>query len=60
MTTNRPYRRALGLDVALEEITKNRSRLYDGSVVDACLSIIKKGFKLSDDVRYVFPSRLEL
>jgi HD-GYP domain-containing protein (c-di-GMP phosphodiesterase class II) len=45
MASHRPYRPALGLDVALEEITKNRGVLYDRDVVDACLSFVnKKGF----------------
>ncbi len=43
---HRPYRPALGIDKALEEISKHREVLYDSNVVDACLSIItKKGFK---------------
>jgi len=46
MSSHRPYRPALGTDKALEEITKNRSILYDPKVVDACLSLFKeKGFK---------------
>jgi putative nucleotidyltransferase with HDIG domain len=46
MTTHRPYRPALGIDKALEEISQNRGRLYDADVVDACLIVFKnKGFK---------------
>jgi len=31
----------------LEEITKNKGKLYDPEVVDACLKLFKKkGFKL--------------
>jgi HD-GYP domain-containing protein (c-di-GMP phosphodiesterase class II) len=37
MSSNRPYRPALGLSLALEEICKNKAVLYDGDVVDACL-----------------------
>jgi HD-GYP domain-containing protein (c-di-GMP phosphodiesterase class II) len=37
MSSNRPYRPALGLSLALEEICKNKHVLYDGDVVDACL-----------------------
>ena len=47
MASHRPYRPALGLDQALEEITQNRGILYDPEVVDACLKLFKeKGFKL--------------
>ncbi len=35
MTSHRPYRPALGIDIALEEISKNREVLYDPEVVDA-------------------------
>jgi len=43
MTSNRPYRPALGIDKALEEISKNRGRLYDPDVVDTSLEIFKSG-----------------
>jgi PAS domain S-box-containing protein len=39
MASHRPYRSALGIDKALEEISKNRGRLYDPDVVDACLEL---------------------
>jgi len=39
ISSNRPYRPALGLDYALTEITKNRGILYAPEVVDACLEI---------------------
>jgi len=46
MASHRPYRPALGLDKAWEEITKNKGKLYDPEVVDACLKLFKeKGFK---------------
>jgi PAS domain S-box-containing protein len=46
MSSFRPYRPALGIDVALEEITKNKGILYAPEVVDACLKLFKeKGFK---------------
>ncbi len=40
MSSHRPYRPALGVDAALDEIRKNRGRLYDPGVVDACEIII--------------------
>jgi putative nucleotidyltransferase with HDIG domain len=46
MASHRPYRPALGLDKALEEITKNKGKLYDPEVVDVCLKLFKeKRFK---------------
>jgi len=46
MSSFRPYRPALGIDVALEEISKNRGILYDPEIVDICLRLFKeKGFK---------------
>jgi len=47
MASHRPYRPALGLDVALEEIENNKGTLYDADVVDACLRLFReKGFQL--------------
>lgn len=46
MSSHRPYRPALGIDAALEEISQNRGILYDSEVVDACLKLFKeKGFR---------------
>ncbi len=39
MASHRPYRPALGINVALEEITKNKGVFYDPDVVDACLKL---------------------
>jgi PAS domain S-box-containing protein/putative nucleotidyltransferase with HDIG domain len=45
MASHRPYRRALGIDQALEEISRNRGILYDPEVVDICKKLfIEKGF----------------
>lgn len=38
MSSHRPYRPALGIDAALEEIRKNRGNHFDPDVVDACFS----------------------
>jgi putative nucleotidyltransferase with HDIG domain len=49
MVSHRPYRPALGLDKALDEIVRNRSILYDAQAVDACLLLFNvKGFKFHD------------
>ena len=46
MASHRPYRPALGIDKALEEISQNKGILYDPEVVDTCLRLFKeKGFK---------------
>ncbi len=42
MSSYRPYRPALGIDAALEEIDKNRNTLYDSRVVDACLILFRE------------------
>jgi PAS domain S-box-containing protein len=48
MASHRPYRPALGLAAALEEIEKQRGILYDPAVVDVCLTLFKeKGFVFS-------------
>ena len=47
MASYRPYRPALGIDVALNEIEKNKGIFYDDAVSDACLSLFReKGFQL--------------
>ncbi|MCD6136904.1 response regulator [Candidatus Bipolaricaulota bacterium] len=47
MSSHRPYRAALGLDAALDEIKKNKGKLYDPNVVDACLAVFEKRFTFS-------------
>jgi PAS domain S-box-containing protein len=47
MASHRPYRPALGTELALEEIGKNRGILYDEAVADACLRLFReKDYKL--------------
>ena len=43
MASHRPYRPALGIQMALEEITKNQGILYDPEVVDTCVSLFQDG-----------------
>jgi PAS domain S-box-containing protein/putative nucleotidyltransferase with HDIG domain len=46
MSSHRPYRPALGIAAALEEISQKRGILFDREVVDACLRLFReKGFK---------------
>lgn len=42
MSSHRPYRPALGVDEALEEISENSGILYDADVVDACVRLFRK------------------
>jgi putative nucleotidyltransferase with HDIG domain len=49
MSSHRPYRAPLGVDKALEEISRNSGILYDPSVVDACMWVFNdEGFKFED------------
>jgi PAS domain S-box-containing protein len=46
MASHRPYRPALGIDAALNEIEQNKGVLYDTEAVDICLKLFKeKGFR---------------
>ncbi|MBZ0096461.1 MAG: PAS domain S-box protein [Sulfuricella sp.] len=50
ITAHRPYRPALGFDVALAEIEAKRGQLYDPNVVDACLRLFReKGYTLENN-----------
>ncbi|MCX5849097.1 MAG: HD domain-containing protein, partial [Deltaproteobacteria bacterium] len=47
MASHRPYRAALGIEIALGEIEKNKGILYDNTVADACLRLFReKGYEL--------------
>jgi PAS domain S-box-containing protein/putative nucleotidyltransferase with HDIG domain len=49
MSSHRPYRPALGLDKAREEISQNSGVLYDPDVVSACLRVFHKtGFEFGE------------
>jgi len=39
MSAHRPYRPALGIESAMDEITRHQGTLYDADVVDACFGI---------------------
>jgi len=52
MFAHRPYRPALGIEKALEEISSHRGTPYDPAIVDACLrSFRQKHFE--------FPSAIQ-
>lgn len=47
MASHRPYRASLGIESALQEIENNKGVLYDGAVVDVCLTLFRdKGYNL--------------
>lgn len=47
MTSHRPYRPALPLSMALDEINTGRGVSYDGDIVDCCTSILQDQASLS-------------
>ncbi|MGD9344406.1 MAG: HD domain-containing phosphohydrolase [Candidatus Aminicenantes bacterium] len=48
MATHRPYRPALSIEDALEEISEHKGKLYDLQVVEACLEIFEEGFAFEE------------
>ncbi len=49
MSSHRPYRPALGVDKALQEISEKKGVLYDPAVVDTCVGLFERnGFVLDD------------
>ena len=45
MSSHRPYRPALGVEQALEEISQNSGSFYDPTVVEVCLALFtRQGF----------------
>jgi putative nucleotidyltransferase with HDIG domain len=42
IASHRPYRPALGIDLAMKEISGNKGILYDADVVDACLKLFQE------------------
>ena len=46
VTSHRPYRAALGIDVAIDEIQRFRGTKYDANVVDICVDLFNNGYTL--------------
>ena len=42
ISTHRPYRPALGIDVAIQEITTGRGTIYDADAVDSCVKLLSE------------------
>jgi HD-GYP domain-containing protein (c-di-GMP phosphodiesterase class II) len=54
MSSHRPYRPALGIHKALEEMSQKKGILYDSEVVDACLKLFnERGFKFDGEIQAV-------
>jgi HD-GYP domain-containing protein (c-di-GMP phosphodiesterase class II) len=48
MSSHRPYRAALGMDVALAEVRENAGIKFDAEVVAACVRLIEEqGFQFT-------------
>lgn len=43
MVSHRPYRQALGMEEAIQEIVRNKGVLYDPAVADACSKLSSNG-----------------
>jgi putative nucleotidyltransferase with HDIG domain len=47
MCSHRPYRPSLGITAALEEVEKNKGKLYDAQAAEVCLMLFReRGYKL--------------
>jgi HD-GYP domain-containing protein (c-di-GMP phosphodiesterase class II) len=57
MMSHRPYRPALGLETALEEIRVNSGSKYNAEVVSACISLFQEDRYAIDDSEHkvIFP-----
>jgi len=48
MASHRPYRPALGLERALQQVSTHAGTRYDQHVVDACLALFSLGFSFEE------------
>lgn len=47
MASHRPYRAGLGIEAAMQEISRGRGTAYDVAVADACLRLFReKGYQI--------------
>jgi|GEM_PF-2397490 len=46
ISSHRPYRPALGFDIAIKEINAKKGSDFDPQVVDACIEVLKEGIQL--------------
>jgi len=66
MASHRPYRAALGINKALQEISQNKGVLYDSKAVNACLTLFRdKKFefeqhtKIATSLHSIYPGELQ-
>lgn len=52
MISHRPYRPALGIEAAMNEITKNAGTAYNADVVAACRDLIYQEHYVLDDIQH--------
>ena len=61
ISSHRPYRPALGMDIAISEILEHKGILYEPKVVDACHRLLtEKGFKFANDLPFGVQSNANL
>ena len=53
MISHRPYRPALGLDVAIHEIKQKSGILYNSEVVAACVDLFENNYSIEDDEQMI-------
>jgi putative nucleotidyltransferase with HDIG domain len=52
MSLDRPYRDALGIEAALDEVSKKKGILFDKEVVNACINLFKE-----KDIKFYFKKK---
>ena len=52
MMSHRPYRPALGIEAALDEIKQDTGKRYDNDVVTVCVELFEKDNYIIDDAEY--------
>ncbi|MBS3742180.1 MAG: PAS domain S-box protein [Candidatus Cloacimonetes bacterium] len=57
MSSQRPYRPALGIKAALEEVEKHKGKKYNPEVVDACVKVINSDFEFMEVKSTVLASK---
>jgi putative nucleotidyltransferase with HDIG domain len=60
MSSHRPYRPALGLEQALEEIRRGSGTLYDPDIVDICLNLLNQNEAVFDRIMAAADTRHDL
>lgn len=50
MASHRPYRPAVGVSKALDEIRSNGGMLYDTDTVEACLRLFQNGYSFDHTI----------